>query len=283
MNQILNNLPITRIKIFIASFLYKLTRIFVRNDIQTISRGGIIYRVDISEGLDLSLFLFGNFQSHVTKNKNLQIPNDAWIFDVGANIGIMSLQFAKMAQNGRVFAFEPTHFATQKLKENLRLNPALQSKVEVIQSFVTSERKLHEEIKAYSSWKVGGAQPDEKHPVHLGSAMSAEGVGSTTLDKFCKQNSIGRVDLIKIDTDGHEPDVFEGGKEIIKKHKPILIFEVGQYVMDEMGIDFNYYLDYLLPIGYKLVNSANNKDITANNWKKLIPSRGTIDVLAFLK
>ncbi len=277
---LLSNLPLTRIKIFIAKILYFFTKIFVKKDIRTIQRGGIRYEVDLREGLDLSLFLFGNFQSHVSKNKYIQIPKEGIIIDVGANIGVMALQFAEMVPNGMVYAFEPTHYAQAKLKKNLDLNPKRAKSITVIQSFVTSPDKINDEIVAYSSWKVGGPQDANEHPVHGGSAMSTEGVGSLTLDQFCEREKIDRIDFVKIDTDGHEPDVFSGGKNSLKKFRPAIIFEIGQYVMEERGVNFEFYDAYFNNLNYKLYNSSNRKEINLSNYKKHIPLKGTIDILA---
>ena len=94
---LLNRLPLTRVKIGIARILYKGLPPRYRKQKQRITRGGIRYEADLSEGIDLSLFLFGGFQKHVTHSRFVEIPEDAVILDVGANIGVMTLQFAKLA------------------------------------------------------------------------------------------------------------------------------------------------------------------------------------------
>ena len=43
------------------------------------------------------------------------------------------------------------------------------------------------------------------------------------IDKFYKK--LNKISLIKIDTEGHENEVIEGAKKIIKHHKPLIIFE----------------------------------------------------------
>src|SRR5690606_19965064 len=138
-------------------------------------------------GLDLSLYLCGNFQSHVCKNRYVNLPADAVIFEVGANIGVMTLQFAQITPQGEVDAFEPTHYAYNKLLKNIELNPQLRNKILTVQTFVTSPDKINEELVAYSSWKVGGHADKDIHPIHQGTAMPAEGVGSLTIDAFCRQ------------------------------------------------------------------------------------------------
>lgn len=274
--SLFNNLPLTRIKIAVAKLLYRFTKIFVKGDVHIIKRGNITYQVDLTEGLDLSLYLFGNFQSHVSQNKYLHLREGAVIFDVGANVGVMTLQFAR----GGVYAFEPTHYAYQKLVKNIALNPQLANKIKTVQAFVTSPDKIDKKIIAYSSWKIGGKSEKKEHPVHKGTAMPAEGVGSLTLDLFCKKENIKRVDFIKIDTDGHEPDVLNGAKETLAKYKPKVIFEIGLYVMKEKGICFDFYTGLFGELNYQLFNSSNLKEINSTNYRKIIPEKGTIDILA---
>lgn len=242
-------------------------------------RNGINYELDLTEGIDFSVFLFGNFQKHVTRSKYLKIPDDATIIDIGGNFGVMALQYAKAAKNGRVISFEPTHYAINKFKRNLELNPDLKDRIQIINSFVSCDTLVKPQITAYSSWKIDGKN-EEHHPVHLGTAKSTEGVGSLTLDQFCSSNQPEKINLIKIDTDGHEFEVFQGAKSTITKYRPVVIFEVGKYVMQEKNINFQFYLDYFTDLHFKLIDSRTNRDINRSTHEKLIPALGTTDVIA---
>ncbi len=277
---IYNNFPITKIYIYIAKVLYFFVTIVYGKKPRIITRSGITYEVDLSEGTDLSLFLFGSFQKHVTKSELLSIPKDATIVDVGANFGLMSLPFAQLAPEGKVYSFEPTHYALAKIKRNLSLNPELAKHIEVINSFVSAKTTENAGIKAFSSWKVNNEKAEVMHPTHLGAAKSADGVGSITLSDFCKKENLARLDFIKIDTDGHEYEVLQGAGEAIAKYRPQIIFEIGLYVMTEKGIDFSFYSDYFGKLNYLMYDSASKALITMENHKKYIPAKGTIDIIA---
>lgn len=280
MNLLLKNLPVTRIKLLLARMLFHLVKPIYGTQKRVIARGGLKFEVDITEGLDLSLLLFGNFQQHVSDNKFIHLPDDAVIFDVGANVGIMSLKFASKAPRGKVYAFEPTHYALQKLKTNLALNKDVVQNIVPINTFVSGKEKKPGSIKAFSSWKIDKKIGDNQHPVHGGKAMSTEGVPTITLDDFVKEQKIARVDFIKIDTDGHEFDVISGASQLIQDFNPVIIFELGQYVMEERGISFVDYEEIFNKLNYTMSDASNNKPIALDNFKKRIPKRGTIDVLA---
>ncbi|MCG8306331.1 MAG: FkbM family methyltransferase [Cytophagales bacterium] len=280
MNLILNKLPITRLKLFIARILFYLIKPFYGTEKRIITRNGLKFEVDIREGLDLSLFLFGNFQKHVTENRFISIPNDAVIVDVGANVGIMSLHFAKRVPNGKVYAFEPTHYAFQKLKRNIELNPSIAKIVQTVQVFISCKEKRGSSLQAFSSWKIDKSVGSDQHLVHGGEVMPSDGVPAITLDDFVKQNNIDRLDFIKIDTDGHEFDVLSGSKATIEKLKPQIIFELGGYVMEEKEIEFIDYENFFHNLNYKLSDAATNKPISSFNHRNMVPQKGTIDILA---
>lgn len=269
----------TKRKISIAKILYRVTVFIFGTKPRIITRSGITYEVHLEEGIDLSLFLFGNFQAHITDTAFYSIPDNSVVIDVGANFGLMSLQFANRWTQAEIYAFEPTNYALERLKRNMELNPDLAKRIHVAQSFAGSKTASHTDQKAFASWKVDG-MGDNLHPVHFGSAKAAKGSGVVRLDDFVAQNNLTRVDFIKIDTDGHEYEVLAGAKEMIQKFKPVIIFEVGLYVMKDHKIDFDYYQNYFDSLNYKMMNSATGEPINMNNYKKLIPEKGTIDILA---
>jgi FkbM family methyltransferase len=272
-------IPMTRVRLGLARLLYFLFHTILRQDKRIIQRKGLFYEVDLTEGIDLSLFIFGNFQDYITRNIYFSISVDAIIFDVGANVGSMTLRFAKMASKGRVYAFEPTDYAYAKLLENISLNPQFASHITPVQRFLADHNRLKHEMKAYASWKVDGKARDP-HPLHGGTIKPADSVAAVTLDQFCLENGIQRVDLIKIDTDGHEYRVLQGARKTIEKHLPHVIFEIGGYVLNEQQLEFKKFYDYFKNFEYRLLNAKNGKQITLENFSHQIPLRATTDIIA---
>ncbi len=273
-------LPITRIKIFLAKILYKTVTLFVGKEKRIIKQDGVNYEVDLSEGIELSLYLFGSFQKHITKNSFLTIKDDFTIIDIGTNVGLMTLQFAKLVPKGKVYSFEPTFYALERLKRNLSLNEDLAKNVTVINSFVSEKSSDNPNIVAFSSWKVNGERGTNDHPVHLGTPKGTDGVPAISLDDFTEINNIEKIDFIKIDTDGHEYEVFKGAKKAIAKYRPKIIFEIGLYVMDEKNISFDYYFNYFKDLNYKLFDTKTDHEITLENYRKHIPKNGSTDLIA---
>jgi len=277
-----NSLPLTRIKIAIAKIIYKLLRLLGTNNKQLVVRNGIKYDLDLAEGIDLSVFIFGSFQSHVTGKKLQGVKDGDTILDIGANIGVMALSFAQTYPNSKVYGFEPTHYALEKCRINLGLNPELASRIELVQCFLSDTTSDNPDIKAFSSWRLDGKneQNGAIHPTHLGTAMNSGGTPSYMLDEWVQAKGLQSIGLIKIDTDGHEYKILKGAKQTMEKYRPTLIFEIGQYVMVEHNIGFDFYADYFNGLNYKMYNADNMHEITLINYKSEIPENGTIDILA---
>jgi len=58
----------TKVKMLVAQLLYWALRCLGINSCQLVERQGIKYDLNLKEGIDLSIYLFGNFQKHVYKN-----------------------------------------------------------------------------------------------------------------------------------------------------------------------------------------------------------------------
>jgi FkbM family methyltransferase len=277
-----NKLPWTRIKLAAAKVAYRLMRPVLGRKDRVIERGGIRYRVDLAEAIDLSLFVSGNFQGHVLEAGLKALPDDAVVFDVGANVGSMTLAFAKGFPRGRVVAFEPTHPGFARLKENLALNPGLAERVTAVQAFVSDRSGTGHGLRAFSSWRLDGSGAKE-HPVHGGSEGGADGVGAVTIDDYCRDANVVRLDLVKIDTDGHELAVLRGAAATLRRLRPAVIFEIGAYLLQERGVRVEDYFDLLEPLGYHLANCKSGRELTRDTAAREIPLKSTTDLLALPK
>lgn len=269
----------TRFKVFIAHLLYLVVRIFKGDAPVIATRKGIRFSLDLSEGIDLSVYLFGGFQKHLFSSRIKLNDGDA-ILDVGANCGVISLNFAKRFPNANVFSFEPTDFAYDKLLTNLSLNKDSIKNVIPVKAFVCDNDSDANNYDIYSSWKVDNVDKEKAHPTHLGIKKSATNIPSFKLDTFVAEQKIKRVGFIKIDTDGNEWGVLKGAEETIKRDGPILVFEVGGYLLEEKGLSFEAFVNYFEEKSYTLYTADFKKVISVGNFEDFIPKDYTIDVFA---
>ena len=248
----------TKYKIFIAKVLYFIIKLFNRNDQKVVSRNGINWFLDLNEGIDLSIYIFGNFEKSILNTSKKLIQNDQIdIIDIGSNIGVHSLNFAFNFKNSKIYSIEPTNFAFKKLLKNLSLNPKIQNVIEN-QLFITEEKNKPEKI--YSSWDL--KQGSKKHKKHLGIKKSTSLAETISLDEFVLKNNINQKTLIKCDVDGHELYVFRSGKNYLTRYKPIIIMELAPYLYIENGYTLKDLLEYIKLLNYSFFEFHNLKEIS---------------------
>jgi len=269
----------TATKIAVARFLSAtLVRLGVRTPRQ-IRRHGLTFDVDIREGIDLSLFLFGSFERDILATIKALVPRDGIFIDVGANIGALTLPVADYLEQGHVYAVEPTDFAFAKLRRNLALNPTISGRVTTIQSFIASETAPVSRLVAYSSWPVGKTDDARQHPVHKGVQQTA-GCGQVTLDGLIEAHHIDKVSLLKIDTDGHEFTVLSGGPQCLKQLRPAVIFEACEYLLVPPHPTFDDFVKLFASHGYTICERNAFRPITQEEFFRTCPSGGGLDLLA---
>lgn len=217
------------------------------------SRGGVKWCLDIREGIDFSIFLLGSFEPSTSKALTKLVRPGDCVIDVGANIGAHTLPLAlKVGETGKVIAFEPTEYACLKLRQNVALNPILRERIDIHQFMLADHMESNLETTIYSSWPLNPSTA--LHALHGGRMMETTGASVVTLDYFAEVHSLSKIDLIKIDVDGHEKAVIDGGKNTIIKFSPILVMELTAYTLAERGASLGELLELLKSLGYNLYN-----------------------------
>ncbi len=141
-------------------------------------------------------------------------------FDIGANGGAVANLLAPHFET--VLAFEP---ATESYYDLIADAPFNVKPYQLAVSNVCGPIFLEEAD--YATGKMGELVTDtDTSPLSRGwgAKTGQRTVIATTLDAICRIH--GAPDFIKIDVEGHEARVIEGGLEALKKHDPILLIEI---------------------------------------------------------
>ncbi|HTC41826.1 MAG TPA: FkbM family methyltransferase [Candidatus Acidoferrales bacterium] len=252
-----------------------------KDDSTIVQRRGIRYQLDLSEGIDFSIYLLGAFEPGTQKTlQKLVKPGDT-VFDIGANIGAHTLDMAKSAGRlGKVYAFEPSDFAFAKLKRNLALNSELQSRTYPRQILLAASFAEPPEREIYASWPL--RSDGTVHPKHRGRLVTVEHATVEALDDFVNREGITRLDLIKIDVDGHELPVLQGASETLRRFQPTLVMEMSPYIHAEFHHIFGEFIEVLKNFGYSLSDADSGQPIPldATQLEHLIPDGASINVVA---
>lgn len=162
------------------------------------------------------------------------------VFDVGAHTGAFALLAARyLGEAGAVHAFEPAAATFGRLARNLAHSPRLAARVvanRIAVAAADGELVLHTFPPEYSAWNSFG-QPrlldDRRRPR---SPTGSELVRTVTVDSYCRERGVARVDLLKIDVEGFEDDVARGCAAMLARDAiPWVIFEISLAPLDGAG------------------------------------------------
>src|ERR1700680_4535056 len=137
------------------------------------------------------------------------------VIEGGANIGAHTISLAKaVGQQGRIFAFEPQHACYALLQAQIALNQlgnihAFNEGVGRIRGQLWMPMIDYAQLGTFG----GVAMSNEK-------TSGAEAVDVITLDEKLGDTSCA---LLKIDVEGMEEEVIQGGLNLIKGQRPLLL------------------------------------------------------------
>src|SRR6202045_331455 len=275
----------TKTKVSLASLAYKFVAtgraMAGKNNCVTVRRRRLMWSLDLSEGIDFSIYLLGAFErSTAITLEKLVKPGDV-VFDLGANIGAHTLGLARsVGPAGRGFAFEPTDFAFDKLKRNLALNPELQARTYPRQVLLAAAPAEEAPDEIFASWPL--EKNESVHPKHRGRLVTARNATVDTLDRVVAREGIDRVDVIKMDVDGHELKVLQGGLTTLSRFRPILVMELSPYVHAEEHNSFAALVALLRDAGYSIQHASTWAPLPLHEkeLEALIPDGASINVIA---
>ncbi|MEP7250740.1 MAG: FkbM family methyltransferase [Ginsengibacter sp.] len=176
------------------------------------------------------------------------------IIDVGANSGLYSIFYSKLiGDGGAVYSFEPDISTFSLLQKNLALNNcgnvhayncALSDKECSIEMVAANPVNIN--LKSADSFKF------MKEVIPYDKARENHSIKAFKLDDIEELKPVAKIDCIKIDVEGAELLVLQGGIKTISKYKPIIIFELS----GEWTRRFNYkpfqLLVLLNELGYQM-------------------------------
>lgn len=200
--------------IFARSIFFKLNKFLYRCSMS--GMGVLNYQSDSISGE-------AGFLSEYLSNKDNPV-----VFDIGANTGKYSQLLLRHNPASVIYAFEPHPITCQKLVTNLQ-----QTGVHTINAAVGA---TDGELTLFDYASHDGSEHASLHREVIegirGAQSSMHRVKVTSLDTFAQEHHIDRIDLLKIDTEGHELAVLQGAAHLLKHHKIRAI----QFEFNEMNV-----------------------------------------------
>lgn len=241
--------------------------------------------IDVLEATGWRVSRIGNVQKYIpdlySEISAIISNRHPLILDVGANTGQTTEKFLNLFPNASVVAIEPNSDLHSSFLERARQATANQSRYRLLsyglssqcgeKEFYLSANSGHSSFHLFnreSRWlkiksKDLGIVPDQY-------SIGSRSVLTRTLDCLCNELGIGFIDVLKIDTQGHEAEILEGAKEMIQKKAIglILVGIIHSQIYSE-SLNYSSLERHLIPNGYRLgVVSRGGSILTNLNFQQ---------------
>lgn len=176
------------------------------------------------------------------------IQNGA-ILDVGANVGRVTRQFAQAFPAARIYSFEPFPATYELLCRNTArlprvkcVNIALGARQETRTAITNNNSEWNSLVPELN--KSGESQP----------AILLD-VPVTTIDQFCQENRIERIDVLKTDTEGFDLEVLTGARQMFESRSVDFVLSEAGFVKSDVRHTYIFDLHRALEsFGFRFVS-----------------------------
>jgi FkbM family methyltransferase len=178
--------------------------------------------------------------------------------DCGANVGIHTIEWsALMTGWGSVLAIEAQERLYYALAGNVAINNCFNVRAAHAAVAKTDGIMSIPSLNYYEPARYGSLELKQRNGTeNIGQTINYDGTNTVQV-RALRLDSLNpaRVDLIKIDVEGMEIEVLEGGQQLLSRHKPLLIIEI-------IKSDHNAIFSFLNGLGYR-ISKLGRLDILA--------------------
>lgn len=232
---------------------------------------------------DFSLYVTQRYRTHYIDHKyepfstdifrNL-VKEDSVVVDVGANYGYYTMLAASRNKKGKTYAFEPVRETCEVLKKNVRENGF--DNVDV-HNVAISESSGEAEFNVTEASDSAGFydHPNTK-------TLEKRTVKTSALDDFFGDK---KIDLLKLDTEGHELSVLRGMKNTLLQNSRIkLLIEFNPKCLGKAGVRPDALLDELKNAHFEIffLKEDERRIFRLGNvseWEKIISEQDYCNIL----
>lgn len=205
----------------------------------------------LREPVAFELLINGAYESETLSLLLRAVSGNGVFVDVGANIGAFTVPLGMQLNSGTVVAIEASPAVYPYLARNVELND------------LRNIRLHHCAALAHDLDTVPFYEAPKDHfgMGALAAQFSGKAVPVTarTLDSILAQDGIDRVDVLKVDVEGFEGQVFVGATKLLTGSRPpIIIFEFCDWAERRVqNAPIGHAQRFLLDLGYSIYRLAN--------------------------
>lgn len=191
---------------------------------------------------------------HISTGKNF--------LDIGANIGLISLNIIHEVPDATIIAFEPGVHQADLLSRTLTDNH-LEDRISLNRIALGQEPGKADFVVHHSKHASGDGFKDTGR---AGTSQIVK-VPVTTLDIWWQTSGQPAIDVVKMDTEGAELMILHAATKFLSNCQPTLIMEIDHRNLKAYPYDATAIVSWLNKIGYR-VETINGKLVTTENMKQ---------------
>lgn len=217
-----------------------------------------IFEIDIRSDILKRLILNRQYEEEIVKLCRNYLPVNQDIVDVGANIGLFTVYFAKsIPGNQRVLAIEPIPNAINLLKKNL-INNNVSSQVVIYEGLVSDIASKYQikTIPGKEEYSTMGENINQTYDHHR--PYQQISVLGNTIDGLVMEFRLNP-GFIKIDVEGAEYLVLKGSEQTIKIFRPVVFMEVMDSYMVNFGHSSSQIIEFFQANHYKVFDISTEE------------------------
>jgi FkbM family methyltransferase len=182
--------------------------------------GGLRVELPLLSDAGRQLFVSGCIDPNEFAFLDAILTPEMVFVDVGAHLGLYSLFAAR--RTSAVWAFEPSSREIARLQRNLQRNNL---------TWVQAEQLALGDAEKTTELLIADAMHSGQNTLHSFShagvvSDSVETVEMRRLDHLVEQRGLERLDVLKVDAERSEMEVFEGASRVLRSLQPLLLLEV---------------------------------------------------------
>lgn len=229
MQQLFRAVPNFKGKHRLGRFLFRRT-IQQQQNIKVEGKWGCTYFLpNLKESIAYEIFINGVYEENTIEFLNKNLPADGVLLDLGCNIGAIAIPLCKRRKDIKVIGVEASPFVYSFLKKNIEVNQL--ENIKIIPCALLDMSGVSLEFYSPKDKFGKGSFTNNFN----GNSVN---VISKTLDDIVAENNLERVDVIKMDVEGYEAKVLQGGVRTFELFKPPVLFEFADWA-EETATDIN--------------------------------------------
>jgi len=181
---------------------------------------GFTFQLDLQTEKD---YWLGTYEPELQSALPQLVPPGAVVYDVGANIGYVSLLLARAAgEHGRVFAFEALPGNAARLRANLAQN-GMQARVQLFEGAVTGASGPVRFLVHASGGMGKAAGSAGRQEERYQAEVTVQGI---SLDEFVYARGNPPPQVVKMDIEGGEVMALPGMARLLAEAQPVMLIEL---------------------------------------------------------